>query len=663
MLSRSVQHFKFVSKQCYGSIFLHSSKHALKPYPLSLNIRRSLSASANLLTSDDFSDVINDLVKKDDRQNINHEYVQKLKGVNDMNVLEQFCVKCRPSNPQEALLILQRLSDFSFTKKANQIVEFLKSDGYVSSLSAQFLNDDVDISCLMEASICIFNILEKLPNGKNTIDEDAPLNLTPNFDSFFVTFMEHLKQRMSAADVEKLNPDTVVAFFRCLENKRYSEIDPTFVAEFKKLLQRKIPDITSTAAITALLTTLNKEYYDDEGFIMLVISKVEELLHNMLLGELVNVFSTLAENKYRKLPVLQTLSEAIRVHTDILTLSQLERLANGIFKISYYNPRLIERFCADLINSAGNLSRWSQASTFLTFLTRARVTNEKVWKAIVNWMNKSYRTASITDLRFCVGSLALMNVDQKLCYSLATYLASRLQPAPKEDPLKWLNSMWAIACLKSLTPKLAESVLNETFYNELFSREFKKEEALFIAQKLCQINAAAKFDLMKYPGPFAKIDVFSFTPAACQILKYGTRLEKFEEFQTSLNTPIPPPFITPPRYYPEYGVFIDSLLYYNTKTSKFDSVSSVKNDDKHPLKGLLAVQYFSKKHFTVVNNIDEMRLLGAYQMGIRHLTAAGAKVVIFTEYEIEKAENVSSNRNLNRIVYIKDKIVKAAQNV
>uniref|UniRef100_A0A914Y4H0 RAP domain-containing protein n=1 Tax=Panagrolaimus superbus TaxID=310955 RepID=A0A914Y4H0_9BILA len=661
MLSRSVQNLKIVSKQCLRSFIPLSSKHSSNPYHVSLNIYRSLSSSANLLTSDDFSDVINNLVKKDDGNNLNHTYVQKLKSVENVDVLEQFCVECRPSNPQEALMILQRLLNLSYPTKEDQIAEFLKSESYVSSLSAQFLNDEVDISCLMDAAICIFNILKKLPSGKKLMDEDVPLNIAPNFDMFFAAFMERIKQKMTTSDVEKLNPDSVIAFFRCLESKSYSEIDPTFVTEYKKVLKRKIPDITSSCTVTTLLMNLSKEHYDDEGFIMLVLNKVEELSHNMLLGELVHIFATLAENKCRKIPILQALSEAIRSHTDVLTLSQLERLANGIVKNSYYNPRLIERYCADLINSADTLSRWSQVSTFLNFLTRARVTNEKVWQVLISWMNKSFRDASLTDLRFCVGSLALMNVDQKHCFSLTRSLVSRLGPALNEDPLKWLNSVWAVACLKSLTLKLAESVLNEVFYKELFSKEYKKEQALFIAQKLCQINASAKYELAKYDGPFAKVDEFTFEPLDCQTLKYGTRVPKFEEFLMALNTPIPASFVTSPRFYPEYGAFIDSLLYYNRKTSKFDFISSVRKDDKHPLKGLIAVQYFSKKHFTAVDNTDEIRLLGVYQMGIRHLKAAGAKVVIFTEHEIEKIENVSNNRTFNRIVHIKDKIIEAAQ--
>lgn len=67
-----------------------------------------------------------------------------------------------------------------------------------------------------------------------------------------------------------------------------------------------------------------------------------------------------------------------------------------------------------------------------------------------------------------------MNVDQELCSSLVKSVASRLEPTPKEDPEKWLNAVFSVASLKCLTPKLAESVLNEAFNKELFSKEFRQ---------------------------------------------------------------------------------------------------------------------------------------------------------------------------------------------
>lgn len=94
---------------------------------------------------------------------------------------------------------------------------------------------------MLDAAVCIFNILKELPENKVTINEDEPLSLTPNFNSFFIKFMEHLKQKLNSADIEKLNPDTVVAFYRCLENKDYAKIDESFVIQYKQILQRKIP--------------------------------------------------------------------------------------------------------------------------------------------------------------------------------------------------------------------------------------------------------------------------------------------------------------------------------------------------------------------------------------------------------------------------------------
>lgn len=78
-------------------------------------------------------------------------------------------------------------------------------------------------------------------------------------------------------------------------------------------------------------------------------------------------------------------------HSDILTLPQLERLAKGIMKISFYNPRLVLRFCSDLSSSVDSIYRWTHVSTFLSFLKLARVTDEKIWGKLVKWMNKASR--------------------------------------------------------------------------------------------------------------------------------------------------------------------------------------------------------------------------------------------------------------------------------
>ena len=78
-------------------------------------------------------------------------------------------------------------------------------------------------------------------------------------------------------------------------------------------------------------------------------------------------------------------------HVDVLTLHQLERLAIGITKVSFYYPRLITRYCADLIQSADSIQKSSQLTSLLMFLSRARVTDIKVWKKLTNWLNKNYR--------------------------------------------------------------------------------------------------------------------------------------------------------------------------------------------------------------------------------------------------------------------------------
>jgi hypothetical protein len=292
-------------------------------------------------------------------------------------------------------------------------------------------------------------------------------------------------------------------------------------------------------------------------------------------------------------------------------------------------------------------------------LSKARITDEKVWKMLVKWMNENHRTAGMNDLRYCIGSLALMNVDSKLCAPVASAVASRLQPAPNEDPLKWLNAVWSLATLNHLTPKWAESVLNGDFRKELLTKKLAPDENLFVAQKLCQINAAAKFDLKEYAGPLLKVDDLKFESTPCELLKYGKKysFEKYKAFYKALTTTIP--LATPSKYYPEYGVFIDSLLYYNTETSKFASLSSVPKDKKFPLKGLVAVQYFNERHYTRVytnEDAENRRLLGAYQMGIRHLQAAGAKVVIIAEHDLEKCP-----MNVNRYESITEKVKKAAQ--
>ena len=145
------------------------------------------------------------------------------------------------------------------------------------------------------------------------------------------------------------------------------------------------------------------------------------------------------------------------------------------------------------------------------------------FKLIKQFFN--FSDANISDLRMCIGSLAHMNINPSLCKPAISYLASRLQPSNREEPQKWLNSVYALACLKSLTPKLAESVLREEFRKELFAKIpdgfaffilspktsiIFRASKLFTIQKLCQINAAAKFEIKDYRGTLANFDDLQF---------------------------------------------------------------------------------------------------------------------------------------------------------
>ena len=140
------------------------------------------------------------------------------------------------------MLTLQRLVKLGHSEQHNDsVVKFLQSEAYVSSLSAQFLNDEVGISCLLDAGICILNLLKAIPQIQQPSNEEAPLKLTPDFGSFFFAFMENIKKKMSTAEVDDLSPDTLVRFFRSLQEKSYSKVDASFVNEYKKQLLRKIP--------------------------------------------------------------------------------------------------------------------------------------------------------------------------------------------------------------------------------------------------------------------------------------------------------------------------------------------------------------------------------------------------------------------------------------
>ncbi|KAE9552469.1 hypothetical protein FO519_004321 [Halicephalobus sp. NKZ332] len=655
--SPGIRYFLFSKARPWTRTYQESICSRYQLFSCSSNVR------ADVAVKDKFEELIDgviDITSASNERQSSYVFLQKLRHMSSVHQLKTAIEECRPIAANEVLLFLRKLENLSTVKPNSEVMQFLKSETFTSLLSAQLLMDDVDFAILLDVGNCIMKISNSLPDLDKQIKEDDTLTLTLSFDIFYQELFKKINARLLTDDTSKLSADSVIGFYCGLRSFK-GKANPNMVSGIESLVIRKVSEVQNSGTIISLFLSLNKEKFSQLNFIVPILSKIEELVPVMLLGELITVMCTLATNKCRRHELLQTVAEAIRLHSDIMTPGQLVRLSNAIRELSFYFPRLITRFGNDFVNSTTSFSDFAQITPILNLFVTGKITDETAWIAVCKWITNNSKRASHADLRFCVSACAAGNVDPSLVKLVSENLAKNLQPGEKETPRKWLNIVWSLAVLNSLTPKLADSILKESFQKALFADIKSNDEKSFIAQKLFQINAAAKFDLKGYRGSIlTKLDdSVDLGPATTAKLKYGKTAPRYESFLSNMNLLIPPECRAAPSFYPEVGSFIDVLTVFNSETGKFASLKSIKKDDHKSLNGFTAVLYFDNQFTRCYSDADysKQRPLGQFQMNIRHLQLAGARVCVMAEHDLQKCSDT-----VQRMMYMKQQIATPAQN-
>lgn len=145
----------------------------------------------------------------------------------------------RPITASEILLILRKLENLSTVKANTEVLEFLKSEAFVSLLSAQLLMDDVDLAVLLNVGNCIMKISSSLPDLDKQIKEDDALTLTLDFDTFYQELFKKINGRLLTDDTSKLSADSVIGFYCGLRSFR-GKANRDIVDRIESVVIRKV---------------------------------------------------------------------------------------------------------------------------------------------------------------------------------------------------------------------------------------------------------------------------------------------------------------------------------------------------------------------------------------------------------------------------------------
>uniref|UniRef100_A0A7E4W5J8 RAP domain-containing protein n=1 Tax=Panagrellus redivivus TaxID=6233 RepID=A0A7E4W5J8_PANRE len=630
---------------------LASARCSLQAYPrVSLGAQFSSVAVKNE-SVDKFNDLIDDLVTTSaPLRAFTSSYAQKLRGAKTIEEFQKLMSTDRPTKAEEVVFALHTLEHLSAVSP-KQASEFLKSEVFVTALAAQLLTPDVALENLVEVLACILRINHGIPIEEEGVANDS-VKLSHTLASFFSKLCAQVEAGLQAK-TEDLNATTAINFY-CDVKPYFSKLSPGLKEITETSVLRKISEVHTSSSIIRLLQSLNGKEFNDMKFNTPILAKVEELVPIMLNGERISVMATLAAHKCRKYELLQSIAEGIRSYTDILTCSQIVRLSNAIVELSFYHQRLVSRICQDLLNSTSSIRQWGHVTSIINLLAKARVTDEKIWLAIIEWMRQHLKNAPYSDLRFCFSALVGSGLPPKHFADISATVAKKLQPGTKEQPKRWLNIVWSLAVVDALSPKLAESVLCEDFKKEVLSSVVSTERT-FIAQKLLQISSAATHGIPNYRGSTVQKfdnDVNTSVQSFRQ-LKYGKNLAFADQFMTYLSVIIPGGCAS--QVDQSVGALIDALYIFDSSTNKLASLNSVLSDPLKPLAGKNVVLYFNDNHFSrgfTDEDDGKRRLLGVYQMNVRHLKASGASVVVVTEHELQQCSD-----SVSRLKLIKEKLI------
>ncbi|XP_058130159.1 FAST kinase domain-containing protein 4 [Anopheles ziemanni] len=305
---------------------------------------------------------------------------------------------------------------------------------------------------------------------------------------------------LAIADVTKVNRKqalkivSILAEWSSIKKANLSEFesDPRFV-ELCSLLGRTGQQ-RATSSKPSSQAKQRDLHVDDLQTVLGITANDEaaKLIAGLTLPQMIKVMSSLAMKKKRSIPLLRSLSFNIASNPGQLNLKECGDMLYAMASLNYRDVVLTARICSDLEQElAKNTDKIAPIVSILTSLGMLRYRDGTVLDNLTSWIAAHHELCKPTQLGSLLLSLATLNYEPISMDAIKAKLVVNVTENDFIRSADWLNTVWSLTVLNSVTGDQLSSVLNPEFFHRL-QEERRGSVQPSMKMKLLNLAAAAK---------------------------------------------------------------------------------------------------------------------------------------------------------------------------
>ncbi|KAK7480972.1 hypothetical protein BaRGS_00027787 [Batillaria attramentaria] len=442
----------------------------------------------------------------------------------------------------------------------------------------------------------------------------------------------------------------------------------SIVQQTLSVLERRWVELTSMKDIIYLMYNMNSGTPVSQSLTERLEDRALDVVEQATPKELYRILYLLSRQRHRNTPLIR----AILYHLNKAALSslsaiQLANLAYACCVLNIYDVALLEKVSAELANKKESLSPQLAASLLASF-SRLRWSHAGAVQLLLDVVDggsgsspsssspaketapsddkqpsQSLQALDVSDRVGIVHSLANLNLHNAQCQNIVGRVAGAadVQELKKASPLMWLDVVWSLSVLQRLDQTSAASVLSEDFWGSLpVSDSF---QSMITMTKLSNINAAAKYEVEGYTGPF-------LPDALCngdaKLLVRGEQ-KTTQKVLSALANMAPVDSYTVTNITASGGYLIDAEFY-------VDSYGEPKLLSQETTKSRVALKVLDFPDLTLPTSEPT----GLHAMAARHLRHQGYTVV-----QVLHTEVASKSKVVELVQFLQQKIKEALKDL